>query len=139
MPNVIKWTMDKRVLHIVTSCDTKQDCMTCCNEIVSVIRNKTQKGHSFMLFMDWTRVNVANLSCVPVVVRFMKQNKEHNRARINGTAIVMASKSMRGMLNMCFVIQKPVTEVKMFKEQELAYGFIRSKLGTDAQVAVDSR
>lgn len=128
MPNIIKWTMEKRVLHIVTSCDTKKDCMACCNEIVGVIRDKTQKGHSFMLFMDWTRVNMTNLSCVPVVVKFMKENKEKNRAHIRGTAIVMASKSMRVMLNMCFALQKPVTEIKMFKEQELAYGYIHDKL-----------
>jgi hypothetical protein len=58
----------------------------------------------------------------------MKENKELNRASILGTAIVMASKSMRTMLNMCFAIQKPVTEIKMFKAQPLAYQYIETKL-----------
>jgi hypothetical protein len=120
--------MGKRVLHIVTRCDTKQECVECCSEIIQVIRDKTGKGYVFLLFMDWTQIKTANLSCVPHIVKFMKENKELNRASILGTAIVMASKSMRTMLNMCFAIQKPVTEIKMFKAQPLAYQYIETKL-----------
>lgn len=128
MPNVIKWAMDKRVLHIATSCDTKQECMECCRQIVATIHDKTRRGNPFMLLLDWTRVNATNMSCVPIIVKFMKENKEHNRSHIKGTAIVMAGKAMRAMLNMCFALQKPVTEIKMFKEQPLAYGYIQKKL-----------
>ena len=130
MPNVIKWTMDKRVLHIATSCDTKQECMKCCQQIVSIIHDKTRGQRQFMLLLDWTRVNAANMSCVPIIVKFMKENKDNNRSHIRGTAIVMAGRAMRAMLNMCFALQKPVTEIKMFKEQPLAYGYIREKLAT---------
>ena len=127
MPNLIKWTRDKKVLHITTSCDTNKECVECCNEILDVLRRKTASGREFLIFMDWTKVNAANVKCVPSVVKFMRDNKENNRQSIRGSAIVMASSGMRAMLNMCFALQKPVTDIKLFKTHQNAYEYINTQ------------
>jgi hypothetical protein len=126
MPTQIKWSRDKRVLYINPRCNSKEECLICCREVIRVLRELTAKRTRFAIFMDWSKVNTSNIKCVSEIVQFMKDNKAQNRECIIGSAIVMASTTMRTLLNMCFAIQRPVTEIKMFKSHTDACSYIET-------------
>ncbi len=126
--STIQWNDNtKKVLNISVACTNPAECSRICEKVLKKLEKETAKGRKFLIYMDWTNMQSINMKCIPKIVSFMKKNKERNKKHIMGTAIVIHSPAARGFINMCFQLQQPSTEVKLYKNIDSAHEYITSK------------